>query len=103
MGLDRINTTRYHSDKEQAVKLAKEQLRTIIANKKAFENIRGGGKYLSAALSMDAQLEPLSPNQLSYIDSIYEKMWSGKGYDSFTPTYKPNKKTMLNFGGSYKK
>lgn len=101
MPLDKINTTRYHSDKAQAERAAREQLKIILEakNRKYFDKVRGGGKYLSAASSMAKQAEPFTPNQLSYIDAIMEKLWEGAGYDSFKATYKPDTRKMLRYGG----
>jgi len=36
--------------------------------------------------------EDFTPNQLSYIDTIYEKTMKACGFDSFTTTFKPKKK-----------
>lgn len=99
MPLDRINTTRYHSDKAQAERAARENLKTILANSKHLLKVKGGGKYLAAASDMSKQVETFTPPQLSYIDFIYERMMDGAGYDSFKATYKPDTRTMLRYGG----
>lgn len=92
MPLDKINTTRYHSDVQQAQRSAREQLKFILANGDKLLQIMNGRKYLMTAEEFAAIKEDFTPKQLSYIDVIYEKTMRGVGFDSFTVTYKPMKR-----------
>jgi uncharacterized protein (DUF2384 family) len=107
MPLDRVNTARFHSDKEQSKNSALEQIKFIIANKKHLLKVRGGQKLLSKIRSFMDEPE-LTPNQKSEVDRIAELVW--KGYDlnksedeqlgSFQTTYKPNKRTLIRYGNA---
>lgn len=98
MALDRINTGRYSSDKNQAQTSARAQLKIIMANKEKLLRVKNGKKFLTVAVSFDGCKEDFTPKQLSYIDTIYEKVMEGAGFESFKATYKPNKKTLLRYG-----
>ncbi|MBS3945294.1 MAG: hypothetical protein KGZ42_07345 [Melioribacter sp.] len=98
MPLDRISDCRFASDKVQAQRSAREQLKFILVNKEKLLRAKNGKKYLIVAISFDQIKEDLTPNQLSYVDSIYEMTMGAAGYESFKPTYKPNKRTFLRYG-----
>jgi hypothetical protein len=105
MALDRVNTTRFHSDKEQSKNSALEQMKFIIANQKHLLKVRGGANLLSKIKSFMSEPE-LTSNMKSEVDRIVEKVWQGYDMDkpekekvgSFQGTYKPNKRTLLRFG-----
>lgn len=80
MPLDRISDCRFASDKELAQRTAREQLKFILANKEKLLGAKNGKKYLTVAISFDQIKEDLTPNQLSYVDSIYEKVWNSAGF-----------------------
>lgn len=98
MPLDRISDCRFASDKDLAQRTAREQLKFILANKDKLLKAKNGKKYLTVAISFDQMRDNLTPNQLSYVDSIYEKTMGAAGFESFKPTYKPNTKTLLRYG-----
>jgi hypothetical protein len=106
MPLDRINTGKYHSDKQQSKNAAEEQLKFILGNQKYLLRVRNGDKLLLKIKSFMNQDFPLTENQKSEVDRICELVW--KGYDmampeservgSFQTTYKPNNRTKLRYG-----
>jgi hypothetical protein len=84
MLLDRV-VSRFEKSEEQALATARVQLDMILANTKHVLKVRNGEEKLKAAQDFAAMLnlgEGLTPGQLSYIDGIYEAMWSGAGYES---------------------
>lgn len=92
MALDKVTNTRFASDKDQAQRGAKEQLKIILANKTKLLKTRNGKKLLDVANSFSKSKVAFSPKQLSFIDSIYEKTMQGAGFESFSPTFKPHRK-----------
>jgi hypothetical protein len=106
MSLDRINTGKSHSDKQQSKNAANEQIKFIIANQKYLLRVRSGEKLLLKVKSFMNQDYELTPGQKSEVDRICELVW--KGYDmempeservgSFQTTYKPNNRTKLRYG-----
>ncbi len=106
MGLDRINTGKYHSDKIQSKNAAEEQMKFILGNQKYLLRVRSGEKLLLKIKSFMNQDFPLTENQKSEIDRITEKVWEGYDMDkpesekvgSFKATYKPNNRTKLRYG-----
>ena len=81
-GLRRINTGGFDKGKEQAQRSARANLEFILTNKKWLLKARKGDQLLKAAESMNRQKEELTPNQMSFIENIYEKTMSGAGFDS---------------------
>lgn len=70
------------------------QLNIILAKAEDLLNVRRGAEKLEAARKFDRMLkegETLSAAQINYIDRIYEAMWKGAGYESFSPQFKPRK------------
>ncbi len=106
MSLDRINTTRFHSDKNQSGNAAQEQIKFIIANEKHLLKVRNGAKLLEKIKSFQTQDFPLTDKQKSEVDRIVELTWQGYDMDkpedekigSFKATYKPNKRAFLRYG-----
>jgi len=98
MALDRINTTKYLNDKQQAQRSAREQLKFILANSEKLLRAKNGKKYLTVAVSFAQCKDELTSKQCSYVDVIYEATMGAAGYDSFKATYKPNTKTFLRYG-----
>lgn len=92
MALGRVPGTGFASDKDQAQRGAKEQLKIILANKTKLLKTRNGEKLLAVANSFSKSRTAFTPKQLSFIDSIYEKTMQGAGFESFSPTFKPRKK-----------
>jgi len=85
MSLKKINTTRFHSDKQQSNNSAKALLEFCIANKQLFGKMKNGAKQLAVVVGFRTQLKQgvsLTPNQKSYLESIYEKVWEVAGFDS---------------------
>jgi hypothetical protein len=82
MGVDRLKSDRYSSDKDRAQQSTRDNLKFILANKKHLLKVRRGTEIFLAADSMSQQQEPFTPKQMQYIDSIYEKVMSGAGFDS---------------------
>lgn len=84
--LRKINTEKYHSDKGQAQRTAREQLKFIQSNLKAFESV-ASQKNIEAFNSFAKQFfkkVAFSDNQLSYIDVLYEKTMEGLGLPSYS-------------------
>lgn len=85
MALDRINTTRFHPDKNQALKTAKAQLEFIHNNFDAFRK-KANESQINAFHSfaeMDKSNESFTDGQLSFIDDLYEKTMAGLGLPSY--------------------
>lgn len=91
MALDRVNTTRFMNDNDQAQRSARSQLDFIIANKESLYKVFNGHKKYESARFMSLIKEKYTPKQLSYIDSIYEDVMKGAGFGSFKATYKPRR------------
>jgi hypothetical protein len=91
-GLTKVNDCRFASDKGQAQRSAREQLKFIMANREKLLRIFNGRKLMMTADGFNEFKEPFTDNQLSYIDAIYERTMKACGFDSFTPTYKPSRK-----------
>jgi hypothetical protein len=92
MPLDRVNDCRFLNDNKSAQRGAREQLKFILANGDKLLRLLNGKKYLITARDFQNMKEDFTPNQLSYIDTIYEKTMKACGFDSFTTTFKPKKK-----------
>lgn len=82
MALTRVNDCRFVNDKEQAQRSAREQLKIIMANKEKLLSVRNGQRHLLAAIQFSETKEEFTPNQLAYIENIYEKIWKGAGFES---------------------
>jgi hypothetical protein len=92
MALNKVNNSRFASDKDQAQRGAIEQLKIILSNKTKLLKVRNGEKLLVIASSFSRSKVAYTPKQLSFIDSIYEKTMQGAGFESFSPTFKPKRK-----------
>jgi len=71
--------------KEQAQRSAKAQLEMIMNNLNHLSNVRNGSVLCNRAREFNELVKrnvKLSPKQLSFVDSIYEKMWKGAGFGS---------------------
>ena len=51
---------------------------------KSLSTLRNGKKLIEVAESFNKQKEDFTPNQLSYLEAIYEKSWESKGFESAT-------------------
>jgi len=89
MPLDRLNNSKFMSDKGQAQRSAREQLKFIIANKDKLMRIINGKNLIISAESLNNYQDNFTPKQLSFIDSIYEKTMKGFGFESYQTTYRP--------------
>lgn len=72
---------------DQAQRSAKAQLEVIIANLKHLEKVRNGSELCKRAREFNDKVSKglkLSPNELSFVEGIYEKMWKGAGFGSCT-------------------
>lgn len=70
---------------ETAQKTAKIQLEMILSNKHHLIKVRNGAKYFNTASQLNELLKrgiKLTPNQLSLVDGIYERIWKGAGFES---------------------
>ena len=77
-GLRRRDTGRFHNENERRQRTARDvQLPFILQNKDDLLRVVGGQKKLNAAINMDAEKEDLTPNQLDFINGIYERTWDG--------------------------
>lgn len=94
MPLDRINNTQFHNDRAQAERSGKAQLGFITQNHSALLKVRNGQELLKKIRNFQNQDFPLTDNQLSEIDRIYEKVMQGLGLPSYSGTYKPGKKQL---------
>lgn len=90
--LQRISDSRFISDKEQAQRSAREQLKIIVANADKLLMLRGGKKLSDIAFDFYKQKENFTNKQLSFIDSIYERTMEAAGFESFAATYKPRRR-----------
>lgn len=99
MGLSRVSD-RYASDKATAKTTAEFQLNFIGDNLKHLRKVDKTGKYERDYMDIAhrfKQGEELMPNTLSYIDSIYEKVWKGANFASVN-THVDKKRRGLRFG-----
>jgi hypothetical protein len=96
MALDRVTDCRFMNDAREAENSSREMLKIILANKSAFDNIKKGREFYSAAFDMSKEPGDLTPGQRSYVESIYERMWQGKNYES-VPTHIDKKRKGLRF------
>ena len=81
----RNDSTIYDHGQALAQRTAKEQLKIIVANISSLSKVRGGDKLIKAArsfYSITEREEKLTPNQLSFVDQIYEKLFAAKGFES---------------------
>lgn len=79
------DVNRYAPDKDRARNTAVLQLNFINANKKYLRRLRNGEKLIKAAEDFTEKIrlkEALTPNQMYFIESIYEKVMKGAGYPS---------------------
>lgn len=65
--------------KEQVQRLAKETLKLVLDNK---FRVKTGDDYKKTVQSLYDQKTPLTPNQLSYVDGLYEKYMKLAGFNS---------------------
>ncbi len=81
--LDRINTNGFSRESRELIQNgAKTKLKIIIGRRDNILKLRSGKKLIEAAESMNNCKENFTPNQLSFIDNIYEKSWEAKGFES---------------------
>lgn len=83
----RMDSTSFSHGQEQAQKSAKAQLQVIMANLEHLKKVRNGSVLCDKARLFNDKVnrnEKLSPNEISFVDGIYEKMWKGAGYESCT-------------------
>ena len=81
-GLRRINNLGFDRGLQQAQRSARANLQFILSNKKHLLKVKGGEKLIQAAENMSRWKEDLTPNQISFIESIYEKTFAGAGFES---------------------
>ena len=83
MPLNRINTNGFARESKELIQSgAKAKLKIILGRRENLLKLRGGKKFVEATKSMNNSKEPLTPNQLNFVDSIYEKSWEAKGFES---------------------
>lgn len=76
---------RYASDKERSQNTARIQIQFISQNKKHLSKLRNSKKLIAAVEDFEAISKKngsFTPNQMSYIDAIYEKVFKGAGFES---------------------
>lgn len=75
----------FYDGRDTAISSARDNLAFILENEKNLLKLRNGKRHIQAARSFWDIIRRggmLTPNQLSYIDGIYEMVWKGKGYES---------------------
>ena len=77
MSLGRTTNANFHSDKEQAQRLANASLKFIHDHYDSFRNA------FHSFWEMSRNKEPFSEGQCSYIDDLYEKTMLGLGLPSY--------------------
>jgi hypothetical protein len=92
MPLTKVTDCRFLNDNASAQRGAREQLKFILANGDKLLRLSNGKKYLITAKEFQNMKENFTPNQMSFIDGIYEKTMGVCGFDFFKVTFKPNKK-----------
>jgi hypothetical protein len=93
----------YQQEVDRAMASAREQLRIILANEKYLLRVRNGAKKLADARDFSERLakgEELTPNGLSYIDGLYEKMFEGSGLPAAKLHIDKKRSTNLRYGGA---
>jgi len=86
--------SKYASDKDRAIKTAQIQIKFIVDNKKYCND-----SYYQAVIQMQSQLTNegyLTPNQMNFIDGIYESVMKGVGLPS-VPVHVDKKKKQLRY------
>jgi hypothetical protein len=82
--LDRVRDP-FQLNYEQAQRSAKEQLKFIMTRASTLQRLRGGATKLKAAQDFQRIVTSgamLTPNQMSYVDAIYEATWKAMGVSS---------------------
>jgi len=83
MPLNRINVNSYSRESKNLVQGgAHAKLKIIMGRLTSLSKLRNSKKLIEAAESFNKQKEDFTPNQLSYIEAIYEKSWEAKGFES---------------------
>lgn len=81
----RNDSTHFDHGQELAQKSAKAQLQVIMANLHHLKKVRKGDEYCNRARQFNEKVEKnikLSPNEISFVEGLYEKMWKGAGYEA---------------------
>ena len=88
MGLNRTPQTRYANDTRRSLETARIQLDFIKENHLHLIGAGVSGRKLWKAMQeIGSDFEAtgtLTPNQLSYIDGVYEKVWTLNGFGGDT-------------------
>jgi hypothetical protein len=88
-------------EEERALKTARMQLEFILANLVHLRKVDRGQKREIAAVRFNEMVErgeELTPNQLSYVDGIYEKTMAGAGMDACDLHVDKKRRTALRYG-----
>ena len=87
MSVDRRPADRFSSNKRQAHRTALHLAEFILSNLQHLAKVDNTGKLEKAARDFRFLLangEDLTPGQLSFLESIYEKVLGAAGYDSIS-------------------
>lgn len=83
--LNRINNNSFARESRDLIQNgARAKLKIIMGRLDGLLKLRNGKKLVVAATNFNNQKEDLTPNQLSFIENIYEKSWKAKGYEGAT-------------------
>ncbi len=75
----------FEHGQQLAQRTAKEQIKFVMANLKYLDKLRNGSNLCNTARQFSNFIERgvrLSPNQLSFVDGLYEKVFKAAGYGS---------------------
>lgn len=89
------DNSRFDHGQQVAQTSAYKQLQILRGNLNKLRRLRKGADYVKAVNDFWRILEnggKLTPNQMSYIDGMYEKMWGAAGFESYTVKHDYGKK-----------
>jgi len=81
MPVDRI-TSKFEKNHAQAQRSAREQLKFILANKRALLSVKNGARKYDVALQLSTWLDKFTETEMSRIDALYESTMKGMGFES---------------------
>lgn len=87
--------SRFSHGSEIAQKTAKAQLEFILTHLRILRRVDSNSKLQNAAMEFKNMIdsnEKLSPKQLAFVESIYEKVFKGAGFESISPKHDFKKK-----------
>jgi len=87
MPVDKRPTDRFHSDRDSANSSIRTQLRFILQpeNRDLLKTAKNGQRHVVAMFEFWKKIkdgDEFTPAQRSYVDGMYEKVWSLKGEEA---------------------